>query len=1116
MNKHQVHQRFRRSARLGDEKASDEALIGFSLHATGRNVIDRMASAAAASDRSFTWTGPYGSGKSSLAIYLAAILGPNGPGRDSAEALAGSRVLQRWRKALPASNDGWLVVEVVGSRARLDEEIDRSLEQAVVAKWGARQRKKLLASKNIEDRLVAASAKASAEGDGLLLIIDELGKSLEHFAQTGTDPYMFQQIAEAFSRAESRCLLVGILHQSFAEYAGNLDSRSRDEWAKIQGRFVDIPFSVSLRESLALIGEAIQGPVPPAARTKAADLAKIVDAGAQLELARLLEKCWPLEPATALLLAATSRERFSQNERSVFSFLSSMEPCGFRDFLESNSAHSYGIERFWDYLQLNLEPSIMSSGLSHRWAMAAETVERARKLCADDAVATVKTVALVELFGRAYQINCSPKLLTALFGERAAAIAQDLAEKSVLIYRRHADTWGLFAGSDIDIEGEVEKVRAQLSKDVRVLEEVIGGQSPVVAKRHLHQTGTLRWFEPRLVAASRLSEVAARWNASGGESGAFLLALPDADETTEDMQSICAEVSEKALANGNALAIGVSHASGQIIPLAEELVALQKLPSILPALEGDAVARRELFGLIDAARLALRGSVRRALESATWYLVGEPTSASLFSELSSVASDLSDRVFSDAPPLFNELVNRDRPTSNAVAAQRVLMHRMVQHADKSMLGIEGRPPEAGLYLSLLARAPGQLHVKASSGAMQFQVPTRRHPFSPLWQSADALFLESKEDPIPFGDLYEIWRKPPFGLRAGVMPILALSYFLSKEEEFGVYMDGLFTPQIDDFFVDRLLQRPAEVALRRFRIAGVRRDALLAISNAIGSPGTASDVTPLSVAKPLVSFAHRLHPWVKRTSRLRANTRKVRDVLLRASDPYSLLYKNLPEAFGVGGHNNSKAQWNSIGAELELAVGELRDAYDSMLEGFAATLWDALGNTPELLEKRCARVIGKGGDLRLDAFARRLAAAAKSSTDLEGLASLVANKPPRDWSDSDIERALVETVELAQRFKRIEKYALAREPNDPDALTISAVVGSREGHTEVDWSLVLDKSGKKKADSAADALFKVLEAREMSDEQRLAAVARLLDRLERSRLSDLPEGTTSLRPSKSVQ
>ena len=89
---------------------------------------------------------------------------------------------------------------------------------------------------------------------GLLVLIDEMGKFLEGAAYDGTDIYFFQQLAEFASRSNRRLIVVGILHQAFEEYAHRLSREMRDEWAKIQGRFVDLAISVGADEQLSLLG----------------------------------------------------------------------------------------------------------------------------------------------------------------------------------------------------------------------------------------------------------------------------------------------------------------------------------------------------------------------------------------------------------------------------------------------------------------------------------------------------------------------------------------------------------------------------------------------------------------------------------------------------------------------------------------------------------------------------------------------------------------------------------------------------------------------------------------------------------------------------------------------
>ena len=62
------------------------------------------------------------------------------------------------------------------------------------------------------------------------------------------DVYFYQLIAELASRSNGRFIVVGILHQTFQEYAATASKKIRDEWGKVHGRFVDISINLSSSE----------------------------------------------------------------------------------------------------------------------------------------------------------------------------------------------------------------------------------------------------------------------------------------------------------------------------------------------------------------------------------------------------------------------------------------------------------------------------------------------------------------------------------------------------------------------------------------------------------------------------------------------------------------------------------------------------------------------------------------------------------------------------------------------------------------------------------------------------------------------------------------------------
>ena len=420
---------------------------------------------------------------------------------------------------LPPPKEGWLVVPIIGRRETPESLIHTGLVEASDQMWASRKPTGLTAALRDETAegllraLSIASTAATKAGDGLILIVDELGKILEGIAETGGDLQFFQDIAEMFSRSDSNCLFIGVLHQSFQEYASRMDQQARNEWSKVQGRYVDIPFSVSIEDVVTLVGKAIDGPKPDNETKKlCANFSKALNHprySSFVDFESKLAEAWPLHPMAAILLGPLSRRKFNQNERSIFSFLASGEPSGFKSFLmDANSgsrSSCYEPNMLWDYLQFNMEPVILGSSDGHRWSEAAEAVERARKLKSPLAAPITKLIGLIEVFGRPYGITASEEILRQSFIQHSkteiSAALEQIRKASVAVYRKHLRAWGLYAGSDIDLDQHISEASARLGNDVVSMSQYIPALQPIVAKRHYHQTGTSVGLTSRLCRA---------------------------------------------------------------------------------------------------------------------------------------------------------------------------------------------------------------------------------------------------------------------------------------------------------------------------------------------------------------------------------------------------------------------------------------------------------------------------------------------------------------------------------------------------------------------------------------------------------------------------------------
>ena len=374
-----VERRYQRSINIEQDFASGSALDGYIFPESAKAALLSMAEQIANSGQGgFTWTGPYGSGKSSLAIALASLLvGTEGERRAVSRKLDAEWSKQLWGLLNP-QKERWKFIPVVGANEPIFVLVGRALKSAGVIGKSV----KLTASSVLK----AVEAAFKNPANPIMLFVDEMGKTLEHAVKQDGDIYFYQGLAEIANRSDGKFVVIGVLHQAFQEYASTLSRRSKEEWAKIQGRYVDIAVDIRADEQITLISKAIHCDIAPPKKivSLAKSVAKevnLIKKGFGVTMAPTLAAAWPLHPAVVCLLGPISRKGSGQNYRSVFSFLNSAEPGGFQDFVSHNEKDSvFMLSDLWQYILLNQKGSVLASSDGHRWAMAIDAIERAESL----------------------------------------------------------------------------------------------------------------------------------------------------------------------------------------------------------------------------------------------------------------------------------------------------------------------------------------------------------------------------------------------------------------------------------------------------------------------------------------------------------------------------------------------------------------------------------------------------------------------------------------------------------------------------------------------------------------------------------------------------------------
>lgn len=1083
-----ISRHYQRSIKIDIDLGRPDALDGYICHGTAQAVLQSMSKQLLESNqRAFTWTGPFGGGKSSLAVAFASALGVDKSLRNKARELLPLNGLPAFDQALPYKK-GWLTIPIVGKRASVVGEMSRGLRKALGFNHDGR---KVTAATLIDEICDCAESK---KHDGVLIIIDEMGKFLEASALgSGDDVYFFQELAEAAARTSGRVVVIGILHQSFGQYAARLGIDTRDDWAKVQGRFSDIPLVAASDEVVELIGRAIESKVtPPWMAPTCEAIANSIRTRRPAVgdgFAKALEACWPLHPAMASLLGPISKRQFGQNERSTFGFLASVEPHGFRSYLEStNKLDSpwYRPNDYWEYLRANLEPVILASNDGHRWAQAAEAVERTEAKSTDPLhVALIKNIAIIDLFrngsGLAAETAVLKELVHPDFRDKVEDALEQLTKWRVAIFKKHIGAWSVFEGSDFDIDSATSQARSTMPGVDFDLLESLTNLYPVIAKRHYHDTGTMRWMNMALCRLEDAPKIAAKFKPKGGEFGLFLLALPGPGSNNTVSARKCREYSSL---DPWPIIVGLPTNHVRIEDLGAELLALQSVQA-RHELNGDRVARREVQARISAVRANLEEQLREAVAQAKWF--GGEQEIERGARLAPLASDFADDVFRDAPELWSELVNRENPSSNSVKARRDLLYRMLANEDSENLGIDGYPAERGLYATLLGGGSGPgLHRQEPQGVWRFMPPDDRHAptFQNIWKATRMMFVDSNTR-VNVSDMQAVWSSPPFGVRKGVMPVIFTAFLLAHKANLALYKNNNFIPRVTDADLDEYLQDPTQFYMRWIVIDAKKTSILSGIAKILSEVGAvASTHDPLEAARGLVALVFGLPAWSQRTHTISDVARAVRDTLLKASDPHKVLFIDLAALL-----ENTSGQ--SYVEALRGPITEIAGAYDALLDRIQSTMLEAL-DAPvgrwDRLQARAQAVAGVTGDLRQDAFATRLAKHDGSKESIEGILSLAANKPPRDWNDRDIDHALLEISQAALKFRQAEAFVSVKG-RKPTSEAFAVVIGAGAQTRTVSRSFSISDRHRDAVEDMAERLATTLKSEGYSTDVLLAALAK---------------------------
>lgn len=635
---------------------------------------------------------------------------------------------------------------------------------------------------------------------GIFVVYDEFGKFLEGSVDRSSslDIKLLQDFAEKCNRSgEAQLHLLLISHKDIENYIGKLSKEKVDAWKAVSNRFKPITINANDAEIYDMVStvlykdETLYKDYVKDHSESFERLQKVIDTDHSFESIRkmvgkdLAQKCYPLHPYTLLLLPKIS-ELVAQNERTIFTFLSSSEKYTVSYFLRNTDKPFPLMEPdyVYDYFEKLFRVEPYGSEIKKQWQVASNALAKVKEYDNPLAEKMLKTIALIycvnnfelvppswDIIDEIYSVNYS-------FSERQVA-KQILDECHLIIellfkpYVRISET----SGHDVNelIKDETYRLENRISlKEVFINVSETRYLYPV---QYNDENEIVRFFRLEFIEDKDLEGLQGGLAQDGADGIVFAILLsPDAE---------IEQIRETAMRLRDRCSIFVLPRKG--FDYAKIALEYQAISNLIDRYKTQEVSLLdELSYILDDRRNLLVDFINNTYlrpenKQQEYIYEGKVKKFSRRAQLSQLLSDIMRSVYFNTPIVINELINKNELTSPIKTARQKLISAIFAGHYKSDMGFIGNGPELNILRSTLI-APG-IFVNGKEAQIQF---------ANLDSKVAAVLQEIRTfitgcvngHSCNFGEIYEILTSPKYGygLKRGLIPIY-LSVVINDYKEY---------------------------------------------------------------------------------------------------------------------------------------------------------------------------------------------------------------------------------------------------------------------------------------------------------------------------------------------
>lgn len=623
---------------------------------------------------------------------------------------------------------------------------------------------------------------------GIYIVFDEFSKFIEGQEKhsIGENMKFLQDMCELANESKyAQIYMTMVAHKSIKEYGTYLTEAVINAFTGIEGRIEEVIFNTSSKNSYELIQNAIETDtsrlleIPEAnkyfGREKVDEYYKVPafrTAFTNIDFEEIIVKgCYPLSPISAYALLNIS-EKVAQNERTLFTFISKEEPNSMARYVAEHTFNNEWIvtpDKVYDYFQNIFKKEIGNERVHTEWLNAEYAIAKAKET---GKVHILKTLAVINIINKFDEMPPTEEILKVASGlTNATEILNSLVAKE-LIYKKETNNCYVFktrAGATLKSEIKRRRVLKDWVNLTQVFADISNVQY-VLPKRYNNMYSMTRYFRYEYLDVENFLKLE---NADillqdGKFQDGKVVALYSLDNSDKTEQLI-KKVEELTSYN---IIIVYAKKTFVMMDKAKDYEILQNIKSDEKFMKENEILSKELVvmeeEIVNILSNYLEDEFERTGSHITIYNNGDKWVLDENISTCSAVDIVCSHYYSETVIINNELINKQFIKTAPVKKSRKIIMQNILDGESDDYYLTGTSAESTIYRAVMV----------NSGINGAEKSERVQKLLGIFEDYFDSCVDEKKS-LSF--LVNRFCEKPYGMRAGVLPIL-LAYSLSKRNE----------------------------------------------------------------------------------------------------------------------------------------------------------------------------------------------------------------------------------------------------------------------------------------------------------------------------------------------